>query len=430
MKTIIFLFSIVLIISCKNDTINYDGKINLDEVRSVFKAFDSVKNTDAGKLWDVELYNNLLVIDRDGYQFVSNFPVESCNTVKYKNLFIGDYHQNQTIGNTSTVLEGKSVTMVMWPLPKDYSEKLELFAHEAFHSMQKDLGFETHADVVSHLDKKNARILFRLEINALFNSLLTNSPNDFINALAFRKARYDLYKNAEKEETAMETLEGLAQYTGYKFAYTDQNQLMKKLEDLTHRAHQTSHLARSSAYFTGPLYGFLLDKASQNWRKESVPLFNAFQLSKKVYNISDQDIEGVNIQSLKLKYGSDSIEQQEEILWLKKKEMENQNLSKFVEDDPLCIPLKNMHISFDPGKISILKSHGKIYQTLILKDYFGELNAKKGALLSPDYKKVIVSKPKVITDTVITGDGYTIKLTDKFEAIRDESGKLVLQPKY
>jgi hypothetical protein len=130
-----------------------------------------------------------------------------------------------------------------------------------------------------------------------------------------------------------------------------------------------------------------------------------------------------------MKYGSDSIETQEALLWQKKKEIEGQYLAKFVEKNPLIIPLKNMQISFDPGKISVLKDYGKVYKFLILKDYFGELNAKKGALLSPDYQKVIVSEPQSVTDTLVIGDGYTINLDKEFVIVKSIDGTFKLQPR-
>jgi len=46
------------------------------------------------------------------------------------------------------------------------------------------------------------------------------------------------------------------------------------------------------------------------------------------------------------------------------------------------------------------------------------LTVEKGALLGKNWQEVIVSKPTEITDTIIKGDGWQLKLNKNWELIK------------
>ena len=69
-----------------------------------------------------------------------------------------------------------------------------------------------------------------------------------------------------------------------------------------------------------------------------------------------------------------------------------------------------MSIKFDPRNIMPFMNLGTIYQNMRITDNWGFLTVKNGALLGKNRHKVTVSGPTEITDTIIKGDGWQLKL--------------------
>lgn len=395
---------------------------DIEKAKYYFTEFDKLIEQDNGFLWGQQLHKNMFFIDPETYEFVANAPIEKHQTTKNGNVYIGTYPKNLNFGNTSVQIDETPWTMVMWPLPKSLDEALEIMAHEAFHSTQKALRFETNADAISHLEQKDARILYRLEMNALYKCLVTRNHEHLRNALAFRKLRFEKYKATAIDEIKMETLEGLAQYTGYKLAYRDSSRLLERILQIINRNAQANSLSRSSAYASGVLYGFVLDESGTEWRKMAVPLFDAYKLCISQFDINAHIIKNININEIRNQYNYEEILKQEtkrhSIAMAKIAEYTN----KLVNNNPLILPLINMNISFNPGNVVSLGQMGNVYEQLVLKDIFGTLTATKGALLSSDYKAVSVSSPEKTDSATITGQGWKLELNEGFQLNKQKDG--------
>ena len=75
------------------------------------------------------------------------------------------------------------------------------------------------------------------------------------------------------------------------------------------------------------------------------------------------------------------------------------------------IGLENMKIGFNPSNIMPLDSFGTVYPNLRITDNWGILEVDScGALMSPEWNKVIISFPELITDTLISGKGWKLKI--------------------
>src|SRR5690606_6956730 len=122
------------------------------------------------------------------------------------------------IANTAVNWGGKRWTMAMLPLSENKENRINLLAHESFHSIQPSLGFTLNNAENNHLDQKKGRIYLRLELEALKQAMRSNSEKEMkqhlTSAFTFRKYRNTLYKGSETTENLLELNEGIAEFTG------------------------------------------------------------------------------------------------------------------------------------------------------------------------------------------------------------------------
>jgi len=106
----------------------------------------------------------------------------------------------------------------MLPLPENEKDRINLLAHELFHTIQPALGFALYNPENNHLDQKEGKGYLRLELEAVKKKLQSVSKNELqqhlTNALSFRKYRHLIYPGAESTENLLEINEGIAEFNG------------------------------------------------------------------------------------------------------------------------------------------------------------------------------------------------------------------------
>lgn len=389
------------------------GQTTIDKsiAEKYFSLFDQLRKADNGNLWGVKLPHKMLLVDPESYMFVSNESLPTYNTQKSGSLFYGQYPKSKAIANTSVVIEDVPWTMVMWPLSKSMDRALELMTHESFHNLQHQMGIELSVMAIPHMEEKDARILFRLEMNALFHALYNDDLDAIHHALLFRKLRFDKYPESKNKEVLLETLEGLAQYTGYKLAYTNK-QLKKRLRENIENMAGKASLSRATAYTSGPLYGLLLDASGKMWRDSVMRNFNAYDLVTRCFDIKKKVLNELSYDEVKMRYNFNEINKEESEQYKKRQHKIKMYTSELIEDNPLKIDLIDRQIRFNPKSIIPMGEYGNVYEYFELRDWFGKLIAKKGALMTNDWNHVYVSKPMKIGDNRVEGDGWIIELKD------------------
>ncbi len=407
----------ILLITCIG-LLNAQQTIDNKSAHRYFKQFDRLRNADNGNLWGQKLPRKMLFINPENYEFVANEPVNGWSTKKVNGLFYGQYPQEKAIANTSVMIDSTPWTMVMWPLSKTMDVALELMAHESFHNLQRLLDLQFRIMAIPHMDKKDARILFRLEMNALFEAVFNEKKDALKHALFFRKKRFEKYSESKKDEILLETQEGLAQYTGFKLAYTQKERLKSCVKKNIENMSAKSSLSRATAYTSGPLYGLLLDASGKPWRKSALSDFHALELAMNHYAIEEQTLNELTLDKIKIHYNYDEIEAEESARWKKRNEKIAMYTQKLLKDNPLVIELIDRQIGFNPNSIIPLGEHGNVYEYFVLRDRFGKLTAKKGALMTRDWNRVFVSKPEKIEPGKIAGDGWIIELKNGYEVIK------------
>ncbi|MGY0035830.1 hypothetical protein [Pedobacter sp. NJ-S-72] len=248
----------------------------LETIYSELNNAKQILEKDNGKLWGFKIWNNrILVLDYD-------------NTIYSINAFPGSKTDNGILfyahipANTFAF-----VNMVQSYQGKDYavvlsnylSDRSTTIIHELFHLVQLE-NMKLNGDAIKYLDSYDARELLRLEYRALRNTL--SAINDkssklktvsFLeNALLFRKLRQQKHKEFLQGELEIETLEGLANYTGFALS-TSKNKYESAIEEIYSRENAETY-TRPFPYATGVAYGLIYDYLGLPWKQGLKKIYN------------------------------------------------------------------------------------------------------------------------------------------------------------
>ena len=360
----------------------------------------------------------LILVNRETRTIIANESDNSGELVKRKNLYIGKLPENIIIANTAFDWNGKRWTMVTLPLPETKEERLNLLIHESYHRIQPTIGFESLNEIQSvHLDSKNGRIYLKLELAALKKALGSNDPEIHIkNALLFRQYRYQIFPEAKKAENSLEINEGLAEYTGSILSQRKESDLKKHYISSIEWFYSMPTFVRSFPYFTIPVYGYFMQKSDKNWNLQINRATNLTDFMFEFWNVESRELTNEDILQIGKEYGINSVIEDETQREIKIAELKSKYIKTFLGDSVVLIGLENMNIGFNPSNIMPLDSFGTVYPNLRITDNWGILEVDScGALMSPKWKKVTVSFPELITDTLISGKGWKLKLDNAWK---------------
>ena len=412
-------FLIALFFGCNNSNKIEVSDKDWKQAKTAFQELKEALNKEDGKTWNHTLQGPIMLVNRDTRQIITNEKDDAGVLQKKEELFVGKLPENINIANTALNWNGKRWTMVAFPLPDTKQARLSLLIHESFHRIQPMIGFDSLSEIQNtHLDTKDGRIYLKLELEALKKALKSTEPNIHLkNALLFRQYRQQLFPEAKKAENSLEINEGLAEYTGSILSQRTDEELKKHYISQIDWFYHAPTFVRSFPYFTIPVYGYFIHLKDKNWN---------LQLSKNT-NLSDFLYDYWNVKPQKIiskeeiiktgeNYGIDSISAQETQREMDKIVIKEKYKKVFLSDSILEINLENMRIGFNPSNIMPLDSLGTVYPNLRITDNWGILKVDScGALVSPNWKSVTVSYPNSITDTLISGKGWKLKLNDKWE---------------
>ena len=396
---------------------------------SIYKVFSRVKqicNRDNGKLWGKKIYSSILLIDRSSRKIVANEPDKEGLLTPKDEVFTGQFPETSIIANSTTQFGGKFWTMVAYPLPANDYETNKLFVHELFHQLQNKIGLNGNGYDNSHMDNFEARIYLKMEWLALLSALNSKGKNAkaISDALLFRTYRRSLFPGADSMENKFEIGEGLAEYTGYKLC-TDSKKVVSELNKK--RESYWSVKVRAFGYYSGTLYGFLLDKYAPEWKKNlkynddlGLRLKNALHI-KFPGNIEDL------VNKSRVNYGFDTIYTSELDLKKKKEEIIFSYKKAFTSGSVVKFDLISPHFGFNPNSLQPLDTLGTVFPTIEMVDNWGILKVTEGGcLVSKDWKLATIPAIDIkISENSVTGNGWTLKINDGWEIIKEQENYTV-----
>ncbi|MFP8894101.1 hypothetical protein [Chryseobacterium sp. EZn1] len=242
-----------------------------DTVSIFFDELKTASKKNIG-LWNKDLYGPMILIDPKTRELFANEPdlegILKGNGTTYSGILPAAVN----IANTAVNWGGKRWAMAMLPLSENKENRINLLAHESFHSIQPSLGFTLNNAENNHLDQKKGRIYLRLELEALKQAIRSNSEKEMkqhlTSAFTFRKYRNTLYKGSETTENLLELNEGIAEFTGLIVSGRNKEQARSSLLNGIDGFMKNPTFVRSFAYYTTPVYGYLLYQKDPDWNKK------------------------------------------------------------------------------------------------------------------------------------------------------------------
>lgn len=422
-----FLLPILLLIGCALKPVAQ----NQDEFTKVATKYVQEFQKDCSihtDLWGKSLCVPLIILDRQSLMAVSTHIDPKKQFKQINDVFVGRYYGNPIYANTSFEWDNKKWSMVLWPLSDDSNDRKKLLFHEAFHSLQESLGFPMANSVNDHLDQEGARVLLRLEWAALLKSVQDDkySKSHLATAIQLREERFKKYAGAKEKEMALDISEGLAEYTGTKLQGLNKDETIKYFDQRLRKIAEVPSLIRSSAYYSGPLYGYVLDSCNEKW-KQGLSIEKDFgNLVLKYCGASKSN--GKLILASFTDYGFSEISSFEKQRSLNLKNKIKNYLVKIEQDGRLEIELKSPQAMFNPYGILSVDANKKIYETFEVTDEWGHFVANAGALLVSNKKKstVVLSPPTVRSTDEANGDGWALKLKTGYE-FKNFNGKIIVE---
>jgi len=396
-----------------------DIAIFFNEIKKATKRNDN--------LWNENLYGPILLVDPNTRQVFSNEPDTAGILTRNGDIFSGILPANINIANTSINFSGKRWAMVMLPLPENEKDRINLLAHELFHTIQPALGFALYNPENNHLDQKEGRVYLRLELEALKKGLQSVSKNELqqhlTNALTFRKYRHLIYPEADSTENLLEINEGIAEFNGVIISGRNKKQAIQHFVNDISAFLVNPTFVRSFAYQTIPAYGYLQVDRNKNWNKEITAKTNLTSYFIKAFDIIIPNDLKVAVENLADGYNGKAILREETARAEKTKKLIAEYKVRFIEQPHFEILFEKMNVSFDPRNMIPVEDMGTVYPKIRVTDLWGILTVENGALMSAGWDKIFLTIPIKTIEKTITGDGWPLELRDGYVLEKDEMSR-------
>ena len=149
-----------------------ESSIDLAEARRAFEAARVASDADGGRLWGVELYGPVFLVDPGSRSVVADrVDPEGCSSSD--GVWVGTLPESINPANTAIEWAGLRWTMVLWPAPSIPHARNGLLLPEMFHRVPSEVGLPATTPLTAHLDARDGRVWMRLEMRALAEALTT-----------------------------------------------------------------------------------------------------------------------------------------------------------------------------------------------------------------------------------------------------------------
>ncbi|MRM84002.1 hypothetical protein [Riemerella anatipestifer] len=404
----------------------------------------SILEKDNEKLWGHQIWNdNIIVIDYDNTIYslakLSNSQTHD-ETLYYKTMEANTL----VFVNTTQKYEENEYATVLSNYLGDNSSTI---IHELFHLLQFKFR-KFNGDAIDYLDETNARILLRLEYEALRNSLkainekkgIEEVKNYLKDAVTFRKERQKQYLNYLNDELEIETLEGLANYTGFVLS-TYENKYDKAISEINQRENAETY-TRLFPYATGPAYGLIFDFLNIRWRNGLDKVYNFAEIYETQISQSKLKINKKTLDQAKARNNFEEINKQENA----REEHQNKLIAYYTDlliNKPtlkvVIADFDNYGRSFNMNGTLTLKDIGIVYSSIRGRDKsdgknFGNFSTIEGkdklgesGILSCEENGTtffVFPLPTNITDQKIIGEFYEIELNPNWKLVKKNDGNM------
>jgi len=382
--------------------------IPLREARAQLAEANALCSADGGALWHVSLCGPMMMVDSKTRFIVANQADARGLLRPQDGVFVGTLPADENIANTAVTWAGVRWVQLVWPLAADPAARDVTMMHELFHRIADQVGIVAQGNVDNpQLATADGRYYLQLEWRALARALRTTDDAErrraVGDALAFRGARRAAFPGSAASEDALEMHEGLAEYTGVVIG-RPADRTAAALHDLSSHVDDPSFV-RSFAYATGAPYGLLLDRYAPAWRRD---IARTRSLSDTLAAATGGPASDVELAAAA--YEGPALQAAEQVRAAELAAQLAPYQRRLIDGPVVTLTFRHMKISFNPGNVQPLGTAGSVYPSLRIVDDWGILQVTGGALVTSDWKAVIVPVPAAATVRPLTGDGWTLEL--------------------
>jgi hypothetical protein len=396
--------------------------IDVATAKLYFEEARQLGATDAGKLWGRSVAGPMLFVDAATGTIVANRADSDGLFKSSDGVWTAKLPPGVAPANTGIDVGGIRWAMIMWPVSDNIYTRRRLLMHESFHRIQDSLGFPGSNPSNAHLARADGRIWLRLEFRALTEALLRDGDERrraLRDALTFRARRQSMFPNAAEEERQLELNEGLAEYTGLALSGLPRAVLGDRVAIQLAQQEQQESQSRGFAYASGPAYALLLDAAGSAWRRGISRAGDLAAMARNVYRISDVRVSDAD--SLIARYSGARMIAAEKEREASRIAEETRLRARFLEGPTLKLPVgSRFSFSFDPNGAVPLPGVGIVYKSSRISDEWGSLTVTSGGVLllrnaEGMFTGVVIANP-LSKDGIVSGDGWTLELSDGWKA--------------
>jgi len=264
---------------------------------SLFEQVQTIWDEDNGEFWGERLDSPLMFADAITRVAITNMSdPEGLFFHPHGDVYMGILPDNIFISNTASNFAGTIWGMMQWHdvhLIDEWHESqiVRLLVHEGFHARQYDFikGEWMVNQRLPHMFYADARTSVALEMTALLAALRSEGDErlqHITNALSLRASRRYNDPDAARNENGQEMLEGMAWFTEHTLVAPNLNETLEMIEDWLDFAIDTAGF-NMFGYFSGTLYGFLLDDTGAIWNRELIWNTDLGEFLQNAMNITE-----------------------------------------------------------------------------------------------------------------------------------------------
>jgi hypothetical protein len=395
-------------------------------------AFEANCRAVGEALWGRSLCGPLVLVHAPTRAALTSRPDPAGTFSPVAGVYAGRLPDGMPMANTAVEWGGERWAMVLLPLSADLRARYALLAHESFHRAQPELGFELTDPSSAHLDERDGRIWLRLELRALARALETSgevATRAAVDALVFRGHRHALYPGADTLEAMLELSEGLAEYTGVRYAAMVLGDDVAWTARATREFENRPSFVRSFAYATGPALGLLLDRLEPGWRSRvhrrgPAALLADALLADALVGAAVPTVGEAELHERAFAYGLADVAAEEAERAARLAARLADIRRRLVDGPSLLLRQSNLNAMFNPNELVPVPGEGTYYPTGSFRAVWGRLDVREGgALVSQDWTALRLSAADLrVEGHVVHGPGWTLELADGWSIRRSDAG--------
>ncbi len=382
--------------------------------RQAIREYRAACARDGGELWGTSLCGPILLVDPATRLSVAaeRPPVEGYD--QRGDVFVGIAPGDVPLANTSSDWGGRTWAFVRMPLPAEAGSRTALLLHESFHRIQTGLGLSGPDRLNPHLDERDGRFWYRLELRAAAAALRGSGPATHEaakDALLFRAERHARYPGADTLERALELQEGLAEYTGHRLAFPTAGEGDRYGAAVLTGFESRPTYVRSAGYASGPALGLLLDRYARGWRPRVRQEGLAPQLAAALGFSPPEDLHAQAMARAGA-YGGAALAAEEDARAAERQRRLGVYRARLVDGPVLVLREEGLMRSFNPNNLIPFPEGGTVYPTGFFQAPWGTAEVSDGALVGEDLRTLILPAPEDTTARPIRGPGYVLTLAE------------------